>query len=207
MNFKTSNMKLKLLLAAAGLVLMAGCTRIPLDALWALRQFDFETFEPALLKLAVRMPPGLDFAARSLPVTVRVTREGAQPVEQTFVLHETADAAERAGLPPLDAREARWVVLRFDAAESRRVRAWRDTLLAHKAAARQSGSEGRNRLEVGAAARLCRTGAPVKGHERLAAALHWSHEKGFVPVLRESEVDALLREGPQPKPLAQLESC
>lgn len=193
--------------ALALLALLPACTRIPLGSLWALKEFNFENFEPSTLRLAVQLPQGIALQSGSLVVDSKIKREGEPPMEHHFVLRESKDRNDLAGLPPVDAAQGRWVVLKFDADEAARLRAMRQGLAARKAADAASGVKGRNSLEIGAAPKFCRTGAPVNGRAPVSGALYWEADKGYIKVLRETALDDLLKDMDDSKDLASIPAC
>lgn len=188
-------------MAVATLALLAGCSRIPLSSLWSLRQFSFEEFEPALLRVAVHLPAALAMPRDALRVEARIQREGEAARIEHFTLQETREQADTRGLPAVDA-EGRWVVLALSAEEAERLRALRGAATAAKA---QSGRKGS--LELRATPQFCRTGAAVPQAARLSGALMWSHDKGYVPLLQDAELDELLKSLPTPVPIGKLPPC
>lgn len=187
--------------------LLSGCMRIPLGSLWALKQFSFESFEPATLRLAMQLPQGVALKSGTLVVDSKIKREGEPVVEEHFTLRESKDRNDFIGLPEVNAAEGRWVVLKFDADEAARVRAMRQGLAARKAADAASGAKGKNSMEIGAAPKLCRTGATVKGDAKVSGALYWAVDKGYVKVLRETSLDDLLKDMDDSKDLATMPAC
>jgi len=186
------------------MVLIAGCSRIPLGSMWALRQFSFERFDPGLLRVAMHLPPAYAMPRDALRVDVKLTRrEGEAPQHEHFTLHESRDPADSAGLPSNAGLDGRWVVLRLDAAEAERVREFRRRMVALKA---DSGG-GKGSLELGASPQLCRTGAPQLGAPRIATALLWSRDTGWVTLLRDTDLDEMLKSLEAPQALASLPSC
>ena len=141
------------------LVLLAGCTRVPLGSLWSLRQFDLEQFDPAALRLAVHLPHHVGVVREALRIEAKIQRAKDQPLQvEHFALRPSAEPADTLGLPPAAADDGRWVVLRFDASEVQRVRDLRQRVLAMKAAGPQGGS-----LAISGAPHLCHTGAAPRG--------------------------------------------
>ena len=190
------------------MLLTAGCTRIPLGSLWALKQFSFETFDPTVLRVAVRLPVGVALKSDGLVVDAKVTREGEAPVAEHFVMHESRDRADLAGLPEVTPAQGRWVVLKFDADESRRVRTMREGLMARKAAAEKAGgATGKTKMEIGASPKFCRTGATVAADAAMAGAMYWAADKGYVMLLRETALDDLLKDLDDSKDRASLPAC
>jgi hypothetical protein len=186
------------------LACLAACTHVPLTSLWKLRQFSFESFDPSALRLAVRLPRAYAVPREGLRVDAKVTREGQPDSAEQFALHESTDERDARGLPAIDSPEARWVVLRFPASEVERLRAFRERLMALK---RDGGAKGKGGMHIGVAPKLCRTGAPVRDDSIVAGAILWAPDKGYVPLLRETALDDLLRDMDESRPLASLPSC
>jgi hypothetical protein len=190
------------------LLVVAGCTRIPLSSLWALKQFSFETFDPSTLRVAVRLPVGVALKSDALIVDAKVTRDGEPPVDEHFALHESREKADHAGLPEVSASQGRWMVLKFDANEAARVRAMREGLMARKAAAEKSGAaKAKSKMEIGASPKFCRTGAPVGPDATMAGAMYWAADKGYVMLMRETAVGDLLKDLDDSKDLASMPAC
>ena len=168
-------------------LLLAGCMRVPPGSLWSLRQFDFEHFDPAALRVAVLLPHHYGLAREPLRFEATIQRRDHPAQVEQFAMRPSPDAADSAGLPPAAARDGRWVVLRFEPSEAQRVRELRQRVLAMKAAAPQGGS-----LNLRASPHLCHTGAAPQGAGKVSAALRWTPEKGYVTLLRETELETLL---------------
>jgi len=190
------------------LALVAGCTRIPLGSLWALKQFSFETFDPAVLRVAMRLPVGVALKSDGLVVDAKVTREGEPPVAEHFVMRESRDKADLGGLPEVNPAQGRWVVLKFDAEEAGRVRAMREGLVARKLAAEKAGaSKAKTKMEIGASPKFCRTGATLGADASMAGAMYWAVDKGYVMLLRDTSLDDLLKDMDDSKDRASLPAC
>jgi hypothetical protein len=176
--------------------------------LWALKQFSFETFDPSVLRVAVRLPVGVALKSDALIVDAKVTREGEAPVDEHFAMRESREKSDHAGLPEVSASQGRWVVLKFDAGEAARVRAMREGLVARKAAAEKSGAaKAKSKMEIGASPKFCRTGAAVGPDATMAGAMYWAADKGYVMLLRETALAELLKELDDSKDLASLPAC
>jgi len=196
------------LAALALFAALSACTRIPLTSLWALKQFSLENFEPAALRIALWLPAGLGLQSNSLAVQTRIRRGGDAEVEHRFVLHESRDAADLAGLPEPDTADARWLVLKFDAAEAGRVRAMREAIARKAAADKAAGAaKAGGSLHLGVSPWFCRTGLAVPRGATVSAALYWAADKGYVPLLRDAGLQDLLKELEKPQELSTLPAC
>lgn len=195
----------RLVLALLLACLVAACTKVPLGSLWQLRQFDFETFDPAVLRVAMHLPAAYGMSREAVRIDLKVKRaEDATEYSLRVVMHESRDKADLVGLPMATSPDGRWVVLRLDPAEVERVRAFRAKLMAMKAA---SSGKGKGSLSLGASPRLCRTGAAASGTPRAMAAMLWTHDKGYVTILRESELDELVNAIDDAIKLSELPPC
>lgn len=200
--------RLRLGTALLVLALVSGCMRIPLSSLWALKQFSFETFEPATLRVAMRLPSGVALKSDSLIVDSKIKHEGEPLVEEHFALRESKDRADFAGLPEVDSTEGHWVVLKFDANEAQRVRVMRQGMAARKAAAEKaSAPKPKSSIELGVSPKFCRTGPSANGAGKVSGALYWVAEKGYVTVMRETRLDDLLKDLDDSKDLATMPAC
>jgi hypothetical protein len=192
-----------LMVALALLTLAAGCTKIPLSSLWSLRQFSFEAFDPALLRVALHLPAGYAMRRDAVLVDAEVKRDGEAPSAARFTMHETRDPADARGLPAESAAGGRWIVLSLGTSEVERLRAFRQSLIARKA----EGGKKKGSVSLGATPQMCRTGAPVPGTAVFSAALMWSREEGYVPLLRDADLDEMLQSLETPNALAALPAC
>ena len=195
----------RLWLLACLALLVAACSKVPLGSLWQLRQFNFETFDPAVLRVALHLPAAYGLSKEAMRVDVKVRREAdSTEFSMRFVLRETRDRAEAIGLPAASAAGGRWVVLRFEPEEAERVREFRAKLVAMKKdpAKKEGGS-----LSLNTSPKLCRTGAAMLGTPRVAAAMLWQRDKGYVPILRESDLDELIKSVDDSTSLGELPAC
>ena len=175
----------RLVCAMAACALCVACTKLSPGGLWALRDFDFEHFDPALLRVALYLPSHIGIGPDALRIDTKVrTRPDATPQVEHFVMRASGEAVDAAALP--GAAAGRWVVLRLDAPEVERVRALRQRVLAQKAQASGHGS-----LTLGLAPNLCHTGATPEGDARISAALYWTPDKGYVTLLRDADFESL----------------
>jgi len=125
-----------------------------------------------------------------------------------FAMHASREQSDLAGLPAVSPAQGRWVVLRLDADEARRVRALREGLMARKAAAEKAGApKATNTLQIGASPSFCRTGASVSTSATMASAMYWSADKGYVMLMRETPLDDLLADMDDAKDRASLPAC
>jgi hypothetical protein len=165
---------------------LAACTQVPLPALWQLRTFDFETFDPAELRLAVSLPSNVALWPEGLRLDVKLSRDGAEaPVEESFWFREQSVAVADAALPASATGRSPWVVLQLSPRDSDRLRQWRQQLVASKAAEGEGKAKSRSKLELKVDPRACLRGGALSPSATVSVALRWQAEPGYVVVLRD----------------------
>lgn len=126
------NVRRRTLLLAPWLVLLAGCTSIPLGTLWKMRDFgkdDLAAIDPQALRVAGLVEPGplLDPARSVLTLTLTLTPEQGPPERHAFGLRNAR--LYSAQLVP--AGDPRWQIFELDdtgRAEMRRLLPILDTI-------------------------------------------------------------------------------
>ena len=174
------------LLAAVLAASLAACTSVPLASLWQLRKFDFESFDPGELRLALRLPTNVALWPDGLRVEIKVTREATDAqVEESVWLRELAGGfvttTADAGLPTTEGGPRPWVVLQLSARDGDRLLRLRQQLMATRAKVGQ----GKNRLEVKIDPQLCLRSGVLDAAASVSAAVRWQAQTGFVMLLNE----------------------
>lgn len=133
------------------LLVLAACSHVPVSTMWALRNFDAATVDPAALRAAVRLPETFEPQPRGVTLSVGWSREGGEKHEAKFILKETT-AHEDVG-PLASERKAgtRLYAYKVDPADYVEIRARQKEFLAEKA--RNPGS---TRGSLGVGAEACR---------------------------------------------------
>jgi hypothetical protein len=190
-----------LAMTLAVLLLAAGCTQLPLRSLWALRQFDMETFDPAQLRAAALLPQGVQLEGEGVALDLKLERGATGEVlEQRLWMRPVPLAG--AALPPAGGRQGHWVALRLSDADVARVRALREQARAWKqqqpAPAGQGGKK--NSLTLKLHPQLCRDGVVGSKRLRVSAWLRWAADPGDVLMLDEADIDELWKDLPKPLP-------
>ncbi|MBQ0932186.1 hypothetical protein KAK07_10115 [Ideonella sp. 4Y16] len=151
MNVKQSFLRGCSVLALAAL--LAGCSKIPLSSLWALRGLQFADVDAAALRALLWLPEGVDLAGGALTVRVKVERGNGRPDKREMDLHLTplSGAAATHGLSAPRAG-GRWLALGLPADEQQRLaelrremQAWRDA----------DGPDAKRTLGLGAELNAC----------------------------------------------------
>lgn len=138
---------LKLAVAALALGVLTACSSVPVTSMVKLARTDLSTTDPAVLRIAVRLPQGL----RPRRVTLRITMAvGSDRREQAFVLADLDDPGELLSLAGEVTNDTMIYAFRIAPADVPRLLAVRDELAAHKA----KGERGS--LTIGVGAEACR---------------------------------------------------
>jgi len=194
-----------LLLLLAVALMLAGCTQIPLGSLWALRKFDFERFDPAQLRAAVYLPPGLQFPAEALVIDLKLTRGATGEVlHERLPMRPSAQPPAGEHWPSTMKHPGQWVLLRLDDAAQARIAALRERAGLWKVA--DNGKGKKNDLTLGVQPALCRSGAGAAEPPqswRASLWLRWSAEPGYVALLDDKALRDVWPELPNPLPACQ----
>lgn len=194
-----------LILLVSLVLMLSGCGQIPLASLWKLRRFDFERFDPAALRVAVALPPGLQFPPEALVLDVRITRGATgEVVHERWPLRPGTrlPAGEQwpEGMPAGSQR----VLLQLDAQAQARIAALREQAALWKTA--EGRAHKKNQLELGVEPALCRSGPALSAEPAAGRAslwLRWSADPGYVPLIEDKVVRELWPQLPNPLPACQ----
>jgi hypothetical protein len=112
-------------LGLAAVLVLSGCGHIPVSTMISLRNFDFATFDPAVLRVAVRSPDWLETRPGGAKLNVGLWTEGREKEKQveTFVLAENNTPSEAASLSRFRQTGARMLAFRVADADVARIRA------------------------------------------------------------------------------------
>jgi len=185
--FRVSALSVALMAALAS----AGCGHVPVSTMWALRNFDSLSVDPALLRAAVRLPRAFQPRPGGVKVVATWGKKGDPASEKKIeiVLQETSLAAEGPAL----AKEVRpnnyLQVYRVAPQDVPRLRA----LQAEIARAKAEKQADHGSLGVGADA--CRIDELPEGPILMTTFLKTSDETGWLTVLKDIDLrSAVTRE-------------
>ncbi len=119
-------------------LLLTGCGNMPVVSMLKLSRINFQTTDPASLRIAVKLPASIKPQRDKLRLRLTVQLPGGADTTQDFVLSEISDPAELAMLRKEVDAGASIYAYRLDMAEARKLAAFRDDLLRKK----QEGSRG-----------------------------------------------------------------
>jgi multidrug efflux pump subunit AcrA (membrane-fusion protein) len=172
-------MRFHSLLTASALALpLTACGHVPITTIWALRNLDAATLDPALLRAAIRVPDTLEPAPGGVRLEIGWWRDGeeAKKHEVKFVLQETTQPADTAPLAAERRPGTRVHVYRVDPTDLAGIRAVQAQVRAEKA---QSGGHGK----VGVGADACRRGEPGRGPVLMTTWLRIDARGDYLPVV------------------------
>jgi hypothetical protein len=157
---------------------LAACGHVPISTIWALRNLDAATLDPALLRAAIRIPETLEPAPGGVRLEISWWRDGAEAKkhEVKFVLQETTQPADSAPLAAERRPGTRVHVYRVDPADLAGIRAVQAQVRAEKA---KSGGHGK----VGIGADACRKGEPGGGPVLMTSWLRIDARGDYLPVV------------------------
>jgi hypothetical protein len=166
---------------------LAACTHMPVSTIWAMRNFDAATVDPATLRAAITLPEALEPQPGGVTLTVGWWRDGEESAKQEakLVLKETSASQDVAPLADEKRAGARLFVYRVDPADYAEIRARQKQFLQEKARnpAKTHGSFG-----VGAEA--CRRGEFPQGPLFTTSFLRTAPEGAYLTFLKNVDLRA-----------------
>jgi len=114
---------------------LAACAHMPVSTMWALRNFDAATVDPATLRAAITLPEALEPQPGGVTLTVGWWRDGEESAkhEAKFVLKESSVPQDVAPLADEKRAGIRLFVYRVDPADYAEIRARQKQFLEEKA--------------------------------------------------------------------------
>jgi len=167
--------------AALSLALpLTACGHVPITTIWALRNLDAATLDPALLRAAIRIPDALEPAPGGVRLEIAWWRDGEEnrKHEVKFALQETRSPADTGPLEAERRPGARLHVYRVDPADLAAIRAVQARVQEEKA---RSGGHAHGKIGVGADA--CRRGEPGRGPLAMTTWLRIDARGDYLPVV------------------------
>ncbi len=180
-------MRLRPYLFAPLALTLSGCGHMPVSTMWALRNFDASTADPALLRAAIRIPENLEPRPGGVTLEVGWWRddESAKKHDAKFVLQETtADTGSLAGERKPGARIYAY---RVNPADFAAIRAMQAEVLAEK---KKAGATTHGVFGVGADA--CRKADLASGPLYMTTFLKTGEEAGFLTLLKDVDLRSVI---------------
>lgn len=166
----------------AGL-LLAACGHVPVASLLKLSRINFQTTDPASLRMAVKLPASIRPQRDRLRLRITVQLPGSADTTQDFVLNEISDPAELALLREEAGPGAHVFAYRLDTSEANRLAAFRDDLLKKK----QEGSRGGG-LKINVVPEACRSGEIASGEVLFTTYLRTPETGGYVTLAEDVDM-------------------
>ena len=180
-------------LALSSVLLLTGCGHVPVSTMWALRNFDSLSVDPAHLRAAVRLPRAFQPRPGGVKVVATWGRKGVPESEKKieFALQETSLSSEGPALAQEIRHGAYLQVYRVAHDDVPRLRA----LQAEIARAKAEKRADHGSLGVGADA--CRIDDLPDGPILMTTFLKMSDETGWLTVLKDIDLrTAVTKERP-----------
>jgi len=199
------NVKQSILRGVIAVVLglaLAGCSKIPLSSLWALKGLQFSEVDGAALRALVYLPEGVAIRDGGLAVTVKVARGNGHADERALKLAFTplqGPAAAHAQVAPRPG--GRWLVLGLSAAEQQRLADLRREIDGRRAA---DGPQAKRSLSLAAELSSCQLSGASRPAEDVPidAWLRWKPGQDDLRLLDGATLADLMPEeqrGPLPR--------
>jgi hypothetical protein len=157
-----------------------------------LSRIDFQTTDPAGLRVAVKLPASIRPQRDKLRLQVTVKFATGAKITQDFVLSESSDAADLAMLrEQVDAGthdlDYRFFAYRLDAAEADRLAAFREDLKNKQAAGDRGGG-----LTIHVVPEACRTAAIASNPVLFTTYLRTPETGGYVTLAEDVDIRTLV---------------
>lgn len=191
-----------LALTAMLALLLAGCSKIPLSSLWALKGLQFSEVDGAALRALIYLPEGVAIRDGGLAVTVKVARGNGHADERALKLAFTpvqGPAAAHAQAAPRPG--GRWLVLGLSSAEQQGLAELRREIEAWRTA---DGPQSKRSLSLGAELSSCQQGGASRSADEVLvdAWLRWKPGQADLRLLDGATMADLLpdeQRGPLPR--------
>ncbi len=171
---------------AVGLLLVA-CGHVPVTSMLKLSRINFQTTDPASLRLAVKLPATIRPQRDRLRLRLTVQTASEAETTQDFVLSEISDPAELAMLHKEVDAGAHVFAYRLDTAEASKLVAFREDLLKK----RQEGSRGGG-LKVNVVPEACRSGVIAAGEVPFTTYLRTPETDGYVTLAEDVDMRTVM---------------
>ncbi len=171
-------------LAVIAMLVLAGCTQMPISSMLKLRGVRFESTDISALRAGVAFPEGLRPLHGTAKLTVEIEPGDGSKLKRSFRLQELGGADARALAD--EAGTANIAAYRIAPNDQPDLEAFRHQVLAARAKAARDPS-----LKLSVAAEACRTGPLPNGALLLTTYLKTSETGRFVTLARGFDLRAL----------------
>lgn len=169
---------------------LTGCATIPVSSLYKLRNFDAQTTDPAMLRVAVQVPRYIAIKPQGARLALSVKkRDGSLRQSQEFVLEEVGRGSDGGLQLPAAAKFADVTAYRLRLADIGRLRAFRERIAALK---KRHGSAIEGQLSIGVEG-CARTALP-EGEVPVTTWLRSEETQGYVVLTRNLDLRKMMQE-------------
>jgi len=179
---------------AAFAAALSACSHVPVSTIWALRNFDAASVDPAALRAAVRLPESLEPQRNGVTLKIGWWRDGEEKTkrEMTLALKETTAPEDLAPLAGEKTSGTRLYAYRVDPVDYAAIRARQHEYLEEKAR-----SPGKTHGSFGVGAEACRRGDFPQGPLLTTTYLRTQPSGAYLTVLKNLDMrEAATKEKP-----------
>lgn len=176
---------------------LAACSHMPVSTMWALRNFDASSVDPAALRAAVRLPETFEPQKGGVTLKIGWWRDGEESAkrEMTFALKETTAPEDVAPLAGEKKAGTHIYAYRVDPADYAAIRVRQKEFLEEKAR-----NPGKTHGSFGVGAEACRRGDFPEGPLLTTTYLRTQPAGAYLTVLKNLDMrEAATKEKPLDK--------
>lgn len=173
---------------------LSACSHVPVSTMWALRNFDAASVDPAALRAAVRLPESFEPQRGGVALKIGWWRDGEEKAkhEMSFALKETTAPEDIAPLAGEKTAGTRIYAFRVDPADYATIRARQKEFLEEKAR-----NPGKTHGSFGVGAEACRRGDFPNGPLLTTTYLRTEPSGAYLTVLKNLDMrEAATKEKP-----------
>jgi hypothetical protein len=169
-------------LASAALLVLTGCSSVPLTSIPRLARIDAKTTDLSMLRVAVQLPEALRPRSGGVKLDVVTKIAGEAETKTSFAMIEMSDTRDRTGLPAPPQGSSTYAY-RLSSGDAARFEALRASMV-------ERGRQGkRGSMGLGVAAKeFCRANAAPQQSLPVTIYLMTSETTSFVPVVRDFDL-------------------
>jgi hypothetical protein len=177
------------------MLVMAGCSHMPVTSMVKLARVDFETSDPVQLRAAIKLPRTLRPRPNGVALRIAVQVGRAPEEARDFILREMPEPAE---LTREASADSHIFAYRIDDSDLARLAAFRAELIAKKS----SGQKGS--ISISVRPQACKAGELADGPVYFTTYLRTAETKDYVALARDVDLRSIV---PDPAAVAGIPRC